>query len=138
VPANRWVCTAALILSSPVFAGDNFKFSPDAEKASEFQKLEVNAESGKAPLTVKITGPAQVAELRKNVHAKYVNCGFSVQWGDLDTFPARLTHGASCSGGFEHTYRKPGFYKIIFLITDTNTVKDSQVTWRGERVIKVE
>lgn len=138
MPANLLGYTAALLFSSLALAGDNFAFKPDPEKPSEFAALEVSAESGKAPLTVKITGPKPVSELKGNVHSKYVNCGFSVQWGDLSSFPARLTQGSSCSGGFEHTYRKPGFYKIIFLITDTNTVTESKVIWRGERIIKVE
>lgn len=130
---------AFFFAASAGFAGDNFTFKPGADKpAEDFAALEVSIEAGKAPLTVKITGPTPLAELRSQVRKRYVNCGFSVQWGDLDTFPGRLTHGESCSGGFEHTYRKPGFYKIIFLVTDTNTIRESQVIWRGERIIKVE
>ena len=117
---------------------DNLPIKPaEAVVSPDFKKVEVSVESGKAPLTVHITGPANINALKTNTYEKFTNCGFSVQWGDSETFPGLLKRGASCAGGFAHTYAKPGLYKIVFLITETTPSGQRQVVWQGESAIKV-
>lgn len=105
---------------------------------SDFEKLVVSADLGKAPFTLAITGPAPVIGQKGNSYDKYSNCGFSVQWGDGESFPKGLKRGDSCAGGFQHVYQKPGLYKVIFLLTETSTADESRVVRKFERAIKVE
>ncbi len=130
---------AALTFFAPfALAVDNLPIKPaEAVVSPDFKKVEVSTGLGKAPLTVQITGPANVIGLKTNTYEKFTNCGFSIQWGDGENFPGLLKRGATCAGGFEHIYAKPGLYKIVFLITETTPSDQRQVVWQGERVIKV-
>ncbi len=123
--------------TADVGAVDNLPLKPSAQVTTDFKALEVSAPSGKAPLTVQITGPSNVNALKTNTYDRYVNCGFSVLWGDGEKFPSGQKRGASCAAGFEHIYKKPGLYKIIFLITEPGTTDESKVVWTSERVIQV-
>jgi hypothetical protein len=99
------------------------------------EALDLSAFSGKAPLLVRVTGPANLAGLEKNHFSKWVGCGFYVDWGE----GAGLEVGEhDCAKALQHTFKKPGTYKVRAR-TFHPAPDDSHITdWTGEATVVVE
>ncbi|MGE4132897.1 MAG: AgmX/PglI C-terminal domain-containing protein [Bdellovibrionales bacterium] len=125
-----------------VFAHDSAVSGALPYKVSEgknsFTDVEVDVDTGKAPLAVSILGPPSVMAQKDNRYLPGTSCGFSVQWGDGDRFPRDLKTGDACAAGFSHTYKKAGLYKIIFLLTEPGDDDLGKVIWKGSRAVRVE
>ena|ERR1039457_3455373 len=72
-------------------------------------RLTLSASSGKAPLAVSVTGPAELLSLGKGTYQKWTGCGFDVDWGD---HAPSVTTLPSCAGYLKHTYTAPGTYTV--------------------------
>lgn len=102
------------------------------------EKLTLSKTSGKAPLIVKITGPARLMKHAKNKFNKWVGCSFTVSWGDESAKEEPKDFNKPCSAYLEHTYTKPGTYTVSALTFHANPDDSHTKDWSGSATIVVE
>lgn len=102
------------------------------------EKLKLSKTSGKAPLAVKITGPARLMKHSKNKYNKWVGCSFKINWGDEQDVEMPKDFNKPCSAYLEHIFTRPGTYTVTAHTIQANP-DDSQTTdWHGTATIIVE
>ncbi|HVY44264.1 MAG TPA: hypothetical protein VHB21_00235 [Minicystis sp.] len=101
--------------------------------ASDGLKLSVT--SGKAPLAVSIVGPKRVTDLGRGTLAKWVGCGFDVDWHDDS--PPRPNPTKACARYLEHVFAKPGSYTVKVDVIRVNPDDSHGVDWTGSATVVV-
>lgn len=98
--------------------------------------LQLSALSGKAPFKVEIKGPVRLTKLGLGQYAKFVGCGFDINWGDGQSTSLDLL-SQSCSNGLNHTYQSPGVYTIkakTYVTRPDDSYKDD---WSSQLTVMV-
>ncbi len=100
--------------------------------------LKLSSSAGKAPLNVRITGPARLLALGRGSSQKWTGCGYDVFWGDgPESRSPAVRVGSDCAEGFRHTYREPGSYTLKARIWHPGPDDATKVDWSDTAIITV-
>ena len=106
--------------------------------AAQEDHLKFSSSSGKAPLTVRITGPVRLLALGHGSSQKWTGCGYDVFWGDgPESRSPEVRMGSDCAEGFRHTYREPGSYALKARIWHPGPDDATKVDWSETQIITV-
>lgn len=100
--------------------------------------VKVESPSGKAPFTVRLTGPNNLLDLGQGHWQKWVGCGYEVLWGDgPNSYSPGAGSGSDCSDGFKHTYHQPGTYTVKVSIWHPGPDDAPRIDWSDTATITV-
>lgn len=78
------------------------------QASGESHVVSLSVTSGKAPLEVQITGPAELVKRFAEPYNRWTGCGYNINWGEKDNLPV----SNDCKDRLKHTFKSPGSYKI--------------------------
>ncbi len=100
------------------------------------ESLVLSVTTGKAPLHVQVTGPDRLIGLGKGKWGKWVGCSFNIDWNDSKN-EKPFDQNGPCSQLLEHTYEKPGTYKIQVNTFHPNPDDSHTTDWKSEQTVIV-
>lgn len=100
------------------------------------EPLVLSITNGKSPLHVRVTGPERLVGLGKGKWGKWVGCSFNIDWNDSEK-EKPFDQNGPCSQLLEHTYPKPGKYKVQVNTFHPNPDDSHTIDWKSEQTVIV-
>ncbi len=115
------------------------KTPPETSKADPIplsaKVLQLSDKGGTAPISVSVTGPTELTNLREGSVHPLFGCGFMIDWGDGSK--GHWEDGDSCALNLSHTYNTSGTYLVTAKLWHPDATKSPVIDWKGQESVLV-
>jgi hypothetical protein len=94
--------------------------------------LTLSTDAGPAPLSVSVTGPAELVAKQSATYHRFEGCGFTIDWGD-----GMPMSRPACGENLTHRYAYPGTYRVKAARHHAGPEDGTVVDWLGASQVTV-